>query len=162
MKLATRPRYALRAMMVVARQGKDGAPVNLGEVADRTHISRRYLEQVAISLKNSGLLKAVPGKNGGHLLSRPPEEITLDEIVEAAMGPISIVDCVTRPEDCMMLEECECRGLYLLLNTRIKEVFHSYSLKDLAENRVQARVEKELEEVEGKIEARRKKDRKKR
>ena len=147
MKLATRPRYALRAMTVIARQCRDGKPVNLAEVADRAHISRRYLEQVAISLKNAGLLKAVQGKHGGHLLGRPAEDISLGEIVEAAMGPINIVDCVLHPEECMMIEECGCRGLYQLINARIRETFNSFSLADLAEKRVELEVARQLEGV---------------
>ena len=55
----------MRAMMVIARESRDGIPVNLGVVSNLASISHRYLEQVAISLKNSGLLKAVSGKKGG-------------------------------------------------------------------------------------------------
>jgi Rrf2 family protein len=133
-------------MMVVARESKDGKPVNLAEVADRAHIPKRYLEQVAISLKNAGLLKAVAGKNGGHLLARPAAEISLGEIVEAAQGPINVVDCVLHPDRCLMTEECECRGLYQLINVRIREVLNSFSLADLAERRLAAAVARQLEE----------------
>jgi Rrf2 family transcriptional regulator, iron-sulfur cluster assembly transcription factor len=132
-------------MMVVARESKDGKPVNLAEVADRAHISRRYLEQVAISLKNAGLLKAVSGKNGGHLLGRPADQISLGQIVEAAMGPINIVDCVANPDNCLMVETCECRSVYQLINSRIKGVLDSFSLADLAESRVKAAVAKQME-----------------
>ena len=140
MKLSSRARYALRAMMIVARESRDGTPVNLGLIAERTAISRRYLEQVAISLKNAGLLKALAGKKGGHLLTRPAREIMLDEIVEAAIGPINIVDCISDPDSCISMEECECRSLFVWINKRIKGAFNAYTLADLAEGRV----EKEL------------------
>ena len=144
MKLSSRARYALRAMMVVARETKDGLPVNLAEVASRTRISRRYLEQVAISLKNAGLLKAVSGKNGGHLLTRSAETITLCEIVEAAIGQINIVECVECPEACIMVEDCECRGIYQLINQNIKATLNSFTLSDLAERRVKDLLGKQL------------------
>ena len=144
MKLTTRARYGLRAMMVVARETKDGTPVHLGEVAARIKISRRYLEQVAISLKNAGLLKGVSGKKGGHLLTRPAEEIMLGEIIEATIGPINIVECVMSPEQCIFLDGCECRSLYVLINNRIKDAFNSFTLADLAEHRIDGKVAKEL------------------
>ncbi len=144
MKLSSRARYAIRAMMVVAREGGEQTPVNLGLVARRTSLSRRYLEQVAISLKNAGLLKGVSGKKGGHLLTRPAADIRLGEIIEASIGTINIVDCISDPQTCMMLDGCECRSLYVLINKRIKDTFNRFTLADLAEHRIEAAVEKEL------------------
>jgi len=144
MKLTSRARYALRAMTVVARETKDGIPINLAEVANRTALSKRYLEQVAISLKNAGLLKGVSGKKGGHLLARPAEDIRLGEIIEASIGTINIVDCVADPDSCMMLDGCECRSLYVLINRRIKETFNAFTLADLAEHRVDTMIKREL------------------
>lgn len=144
MKLKSRARYALRAMTVVARETRDGIPVNLAEVADRTALSKRYLEQVAISLKNAGLLKGISGKKGGHLLTRPAKDIRLSEIIEAAIGPINIVDCVLNPDICMLVDGCECRSLYQLINQRILESLNAYTLDDLAEHRVDRLAKKQL------------------
>lgn len=144
MKLKSRARYALRAMTVVARETRDGIPVNLAEVADRTALSKRYLEQVAISLKNAGLLKGISGKKGGHLLTRPAKDIRLSEIIEAAIGPINIVDCVLNPDICMLVDGCECRSLYQLINQRILESLNAYTLDDLAEHRVDSLAKKQL------------------
>lgn len=133
MKLSTRARYALQAMQVVARQTTDGTPINLAEVANRSALSRRYLEQVFISLKNAGLLKAVTGKHGGHLLARPASDIRLIEIVEAAIGPINIVGCLACPDDCMQSSHCDCRNLYMLINDRIRGAFSAFTLSELAD-----------------------------
>ena len=144
MKLSTRARYALRAMVVISREGKDGGPVNLGVVSDRTGVSRRYLEQVSIALKAAGLLKGVSGKNGGHLLGRPADRITLLEIVEAAIGPISVVDCANDPGSCSRSRECDCRSLYRLLNHRLSESLRAFTLADLASGRLRQAVEREI------------------
>lgn len=136
MKLSTRARYALRAMIVIAREGEEGKPVNLAEVARRTGISHRYLEQVAISLKNAKLLRAVAGKNGGHMLARPAEDIRLGEIVEAAIGEICVVDCVLDPENCGQSDKCSCRDLYSLVNKRILDTMNDFSLEDLEQGRI--------------------------
>jgi Rrf2 family transcriptional regulator, iron-sulfur cluster assembly transcription factor len=144
MRLSTRARYALKAMMVVAREGKKGTPINIGEIAQLTSLSKRYLEQVSISLKNAGLLRAVSGKKGGHLLSRPAEDIRLLEIVEAAIGPINIVECVGNPLECLQLADCECRSVYVLINGRIREALRAFTLADLSEHRVDEVMKREF------------------
>ncbi len=131
MKLSTRGRYALRIMLDISRFGRDGKPVSLTSVAERTDISRGYLEQVAMALRNANLLKTVSGRYGGFKLARPAREITLGRIIEAAIGPINLVECVANPEDCMRSQSCECRLVYKLINRRITEVLDEYTLADL-------------------------------
>ena len=144
MKLSTRARYALRAMIIITQKGKDGVPVNLGVVAEHTGISRRYLEQVSIALKAAGLLKGVSGKHGGHLLGRPASEISLLEIVEAAIGPINVVECAANPEACSRNQSCDCRSLYRLLNSQLAQTLGGFTLDDLARGRVREAVEREI------------------
>lgn len=132
MKLSTRARYALRMMVAIARDGTPEQAVSLGKVAANTMISRRYLEQLAIGLKRSGLIHGVAGRKGGYLLARDPEEITVGEIVEATIGPINIVDCVRRPEGCVKADLCECRAVYERINSGIRDVLHGLTLSELA------------------------------
>lgn len=150
MKLSTRARYALRAMMVVAREGRNGEPVNLRVVAEQTNVSRRYLEQVSIALKSAGLLKGISGKHGGHLLGRPAKDISLLEIVEASIGPINVVECAANPENCDRHEDCECRALYRLINRRVAAALKEFTLADLAEGRTISLLGSELAEDEKK------------
>ncbi len=140
MKLNTRARYALRAMIQIARSSHDGKPVNLSDIAAKTSLSRRYLEQLVIPLKNASLLKGMSGKEGGYVLARPPEKIKVGDIIQAAIGPINIVHCVNDTDSCMKVEWCECRPLYVLLNRRIKEAFDAFSLADLAGDKVKQMV----------------------
>lgn len=144
MKLNTRARYALRAMIQIAQHSDAGKPVNLTEIAETTSVSKRYLEQLVIPLKNASLIRGVSGKEGGYLLARSAEEIRVGDIVEASIGPIKLVDCVDDPDFCMKTEWCECRPLYLLLNRRIRDAFNSFTLADLAEHRIEELVAKEL------------------
>lgn len=131
MRLTTRARYALRMMLDVARNGGDERPVSLASVAERTDISRGYLEQLAIALRNARLLKGVAGRYGGYRLAEDPKHITVGEIVEAAIGPICVVDCVDDPLSCERAELCECRMVYSIINERIAEVLREYTLADL-------------------------------
>jgi len=132
-KLSTRGRYALRLMLHVARHDRD-APVSLNDAARATDISRRYLEQLATTLKGAGLLTAVSGRSGGYRLARPARSMRLDQIVQAAIGPINIVDCVLEPETCLKSTYCECRDVYTQINSRIVGAFHGLSLAELVHN----------------------------
>lgn len=144
MKLSTRARYGLSCMIAVARLSEDERPVSLEQVSGTTGVSRRYLEQLAMPLKSHGLLRSVSGRRGGYLLARPAQRIRLREIVEAAIGPISVVDCVEDPRLCDKADSCENRLIYLLINQRICEVLDEYSLADLADYERLARLCSEL------------------
>jgi Rrf2 family cysteine metabolism transcriptional repressor len=145
MKLSTRARYALRSMIEIARLSNDSKPTSLERVAQSTQISRRYLEQVVIALKNAKLLRGFSGKGGGYMLARPPQEVKVGQIIEAAIGPISIVDCVSHPELCLQTEGCECRLLYVLINSRITQVLNEFSLADLIDKAWLKKMTREME-----------------
>jgi Rrf2 family protein len=130
-KLTTRPRYALRLMLDLARSAGTEMPVSLAAVADNQHLSRGYLEQLAHSLRTARLLRGTCGKGGGYRLSREPEEITIRSVIEAVLGPINIVECVENPGVCPRSDRCECRGVYVLINRQITEALESFTLGDL-------------------------------
>ena len=131
MKLSTRARYAIRMMLDISKSGYQEQPVRLSEVADRTGISRRYLDQVVMPLKSASLLLGVKGRRGGYQLARPAEQIKLGDIVEATIGPVTLVDCVMSPETCDRSEECACRTLYRLLSASMRVTLNNYTLADL-------------------------------
>jgi Rrf2 family protein len=131
-------------MLEVARLAGD-QPVSLAAVAQRTHLSRAYLEQLALALRNARLVKGVCGKGGGYRLGREPSEITVREILEAVMGPIAIVECVEDPSSCMLAEFCECRPVYALINQRITDALSSFTLADLLNTDRVAAMRAELE-----------------
>ncbi len=151
MKLSTRARYALRIMLDVAKNGGERAPVSLSGVAQRTGLSRGYLEQLALALKNARVLRGVSGRLGGYRLARPAKDITIGEIIEAAIGPICVVDCIEDTASCPLSDYCECRLLYSLINTGIQDVVHGYTLADLLDANWYRRVE----ELEHSVETRR-------
>lgn len=147
MKISTRGRCALRLMLDVARHGADGQPVSLAAVAERTGISRGYLEQLAQSLRSARLVRGVAGRHGGYRLAKATSEVTLGRILESAIGPICVVDCVDDPESCPRSEYCECRLVYDLINRRIAEVLGEFTLADLLDTR-RGRQRREAMELE--------------
>jgi len=139
MKLSTRARYALRMMVEIAvRPGTD--PVSLGLVAENTKLSKRYLDQLALALKTSSLMRSMRGRGGGYQLARPAEQISVGQIIEAAIGPINVVECVRCPEICLKSDYCECRWVYERINNAIGKVLNGMSLAELADmNKVGSR-----------------------
>ena len=142
MKLSRRARYALRMMLTIARYSGPDERVSLKQVADKTKISRRYMEQLAIALKNSDLIVGITGKGGGYRLSRPAPEIKLTDIVTAAIGPIEIVECLDHADSCLQAAGCECRELYQQINDRITDLLNEYTLADLANKKIKAALPK--------------------
>jgi Rrf2 family protein len=132
MKFSTRARYALHIMMELARESLNGNRlVQLGHIARATGLSENYLAQLAMALKNQGLVRGVSGKKGGYRLTRPAEAITVCDVVTAAIGPISVVDCVADPAVCVNSPTCSPRCVWALVSHRVHETLSSFSLAEL-------------------------------
>ncbi|WP_286677084.1 Rrf2 family transcriptional regulator, partial [Aminobacterium sp. EBM-42] len=112
MKLSTKTRYGLRALLELARQYDGRTPLSITDIASKENISERYLEQLFLKLRRDGLIESVRGPQGGYLLSRAPMEITVAEVVEVLEGNIQIADCLEGPE-CMRESACPARKLWL-------------------------------------------------
>ncbi len=140
MKFSTRARYAIRSMTEFARRTAKNRPVSLATIAKCTNISRRYLEQIVISLKSARLLRSVPGRHGGYLLTKPPRKILIGQIVEAMIGPVNVVECVGNPTMCMKSDGCACRTIYTLINKGINQVLNDYSLDDMLDERHEGKI----------------------
>jgi Rrf2 family cysteine metabolism transcriptional repressor len=132
MKLSTKGRYGLRAMLELAYNAEEG-PRTIHAIAEKQEISERYLEQLLIPLKQSGLVKSVRGSQGGYILGRAPQEISVGDIVRVLEGPLSPVDCVSEqnPDDCKRAGICVTRPIWTKVRDCIAEVLDSYSLQDL-------------------------------
>jgi Rrf2 family protein len=125
-------------MLAIARAPAGNTPP-LRDIAQRTHLSRRYLEQLAAALKTAGLLRARVGRGGGHALTRAPGQMTIRNILEAVLGPLCLVECLTDPRLCLKADHCECRWLYATVNDRINRVFEQLTLADLLDETDPAR-----------------------
>lgn len=99
MKVSTRCRYGVRAMVEIARNyGK--RPTKRREIARIQEISSGYLEAILLALRGAKLVSAARGSEGGFTLQRPPSSITMLDMVVALEGSIAPVDCVERPGSC--------------------------------------------------------------
>lgn len=88
MKVSTRGDYAARALLSLALHATD-RPTSVKEIAERTALPQPYLEQILLAVKGAGLVRSKRGVGGGYVLARPPEEITLADIIAAVDGPLT-------------------------------------------------------------------------
>jgi len=134
MKLSTKARYALRAMVDLAMTC-DQQPVPRKDIARRQEISPHYIEQLFIKLRDAGYIQAVRGPGGGYLLSKSPEDIrvgTLIETVEEIVGPVPCLKAES-PLECDRAPTCVTRRLWRELGERTYEFLNSITLQDLCD-----------------------------
>lgn len=132
MKLSTKGRYAIRAMLDLAQHYGEGLTL-LKDIARRQEISERYLEHLFLALKAAGLVASVRGAKGGFALTHPPADIKLIDIVRICEGQISIVECVTDPEYCTRSQRCATRDIWREVKEAMEGVLDSLTLQDLVE-----------------------------
>jgi Rrf2 family iron-sulfur cluster assembly transcriptional regulator len=90
MKLSTKTRYGVRAVFDIAYHNS-GGPTQARDIARRQDVPLRYLEQIFQELRRAHLVDAKRGPKGGYFLSRPPEKITVGDVVRAVQGPIDLL-----------------------------------------------------------------------
>lgn len=118
----------------MAMDQSDG-PITLNSISERQGVSIGYLEQLMVPLKKEGLIRSVRGAQGGYLLARDPEDITVGDIIRALEGPIAPVACVSEdyPEECDRAEGCVTRLVWAKVRDSIVEVLDSLTLYALVE-----------------------------
>lgn len=138
MKLSTRGRYGLKAMVSLA-EGYGGGPISTAALSEEQGISPAYLEQLMAALKKAGLVQSVRGAQGGYLLSRVPGEINVGQVLEALEGSTALVECVgyDASHNCENACNCSARPLWLKLQSRINDVLEQTSIQDMAEDYIQ-------------------------
>ena len=130
MKLSTRSRYGTRMMLDLAQHYDEG-PVQIGNVSKRENISVKYLEQLIIPLKKANFIKSVRGPKGGHMLAKPPEAITVGEIVRVLEGGINLSSCIENPEVCDRTSDCLTRDLWEEATKAMYEKLNSATLSKM-------------------------------
>lgn len=132
MKLSTKGRYGVKAMVDLAVNFGE-TPVSIKTISERQNISEYYLEQLFLPLRKSNLIKSIRGAQGGYILNRAPEEITIGEIIDVLEGPIEISDCV-EGASCTNIDCCATRLLWEKIKKSIDSVLESTTLKDIVDD----------------------------
>lgn len=139
MKVSTKGRYGLRAMVELASMG-EGESLSLKTIAERQGISEGYLEQLVAPLKKAGLVKSIRGSQGGYVILKPPREITAGDVLRVMEGALLPTDCssVNPNIHCVLSGACATKIVWQRMADAINEVVDSINLEDLAkEHRAQ-------------------------
>ena len=138
MKFSKKSEYALRALIELTAQY--GQPhLQRHEIAKRQQIPIEFLEQILLTLKNAGLLGSRRGVTGGYSLIKPPQDITLGQVIRILDGPPAPISCVSKTayqkcSDCPYTEKKSCPIQNAMLGVRnaIADILDNYKLSDFA------------------------------
>ncbi len=130
MKLTTKGRYAVTALVDMAIHGSD-RPVTVSELSSRQSISQTYLEQLTGVLRAKGILTSVKGPGGGYVLAKSPELITVAEIISAVNEPVDSTRCGGK-HNCQAGKICLTHTLWAELNNTMQTFLQNKTLADLA------------------------------
>jgi Rrf2 family iron-sulfur cluster assembly transcriptional regulator len=137
MKLSTKGRYAVMAMVDLAQQS-NGRPVALADVAKRQEISLSYLEQLFAKLRRRGLVKSVRGPGGGYMLAMSADDTRIADIVMAVDEPIRATRCTPgSPEGCRgSHDRCATHELWEALGNQIYGFLNAVTIADVCDRRI--------------------------
>lgn len=132
MKLSTKGRYGVKAMVDLAMHYGD-IPVSIKTISQRQNISEYYLEQLFSPLRRAKIIKSIRGAQGGYVLNRAPEEITVANVMDVLEGPIEISECIDGVE-CDNIDFCATRLLWEKIKNSIDEVTKNITLQDIVDD----------------------------
>ncbi|MBE6413814.1 MAG: Rrf2 family transcriptional regulator [Verrucomicrobiaceae bacterium] len=119
MKISTKGRYGLRILIDIAAN-RTSKPRMIKQIAQNQGISQKYVSRLVLDLRNAGFIKSIRGVNGGYVLAKPANSISILEVVEAMEGEIAIVDCLAKADCCNNCLECPSRHIWKSANDALK------------------------------------------
>jgi Rrf2 family iron-sulfur cluster assembly transcriptional regulator len=130
MNLSTRSRYGTRMMVDLAQHYNEG-PIQLSSIAKRQDISNKYLEQLIIPLKKANYIRSVRGPKGGYMLTKPPQDITVGEIVRVLEDDVNLSRCIEDPDICHRVDSCLTRDIWEVATGAMYKELNSYTLSEV-------------------------------
>ena len=115
--LSKKTKYAINALVYLAKESKDSEPVQISRIAESENIPRKFLEAILLELRHAGMLNSRKGKTGGYYLQKNTEEINIADGMRLFDGPIALLPCVAykyyeRCEECIDEETCGIRSVF--------------------------------------------------
>ena len=132
MKLSTKARYGLRALIDLALYSENET-VSIQSIARRQNISDSYLEQLMRKLRSAGLIVSVRGAQGGYKLARPANEISVGDVLRALEGSLEAVTCGGEDNSCQGADLCVTKFVWERINSSIRDTVDSIKLSQLVE-----------------------------
>lgn len=138
MRLSTKGRYGLKAMFELALHYGEG-PIPLNNIAESQNISEHYLEQLIAVLRKEGLVNSVRGSQGGYMLSKSPDSITVGQVIRTLEGEIAPSECVIdETVNCEREKNCVTKTVWLRIRDSINNVIDSITLQDMVNDSIKS------------------------
>lgn len=136
MRISTKGRYALRMLSDLAMHQKDGY-ISLKDVAERQHISKKYLEQIVPLLNKSGIIKASRGNKGGYMIAGKASDLTVGTVLRATEGSLAPVACLEYElNECERINECPTIEIWEGLYKLISQYLDGITIQDIADKNI--------------------------
>ena len=135
--LSKKTRYAIKALVIMGKNfGNE--PMQISRIAAEEHIPKKFLEQILLDLRNSGLLYSKKGAGGGYKLIKDPKEIFLVQVLRITGGPIALLPCVSlnfyqRCEECIDERTCGIRDVFVDVRNASLKILTETSIADVIE-----------------------------
>jgi Rrf2 family protein len=135
--LSQKAKYAIKALLVLARAEDKGTLVQAGDISISENIPKKFLDLIFFELRRHGLIHSMRGRDGGYALSRPAAEISVAAIVRAVDGPLAPLPCASvkfyrRCSDCKDEKTCEVRRLMREVRDAASAILDNTSLAEAA------------------------------
>ena len=124
--------YGVRALVDLAGHQWEGRPVRTAEIADRQSIPEPYLDQLLTMLHKFGFIRSRRGPQGGHVLAKAPEEISVDMVMTTLKGTGAHLECIEEPLECTLSSTCAQREVWRSVEDTIHSLLSSTTIADLA------------------------------
>jgi len=134
MKISTKGRYGLRAMVDIAIYSKE-AKVSINSIAQRQDISSNYLEIIIALLKKAGYVSSTRGAKGGYALAKDPKDISVGDLLRALEGDLNPIECAQfyTEQTCTNFDTCATKFVWKKMEESITAAVNSISLQDIVE-----------------------------
>ncbi|MEW9077832.1 Rrf2 family transcriptional regulator [Terrisporobacter glycolicus] len=133
MKLSTKGKYGLKAIFELSLHVDEG-PMPLNMIASKQKIPEQYLEQIFSTLKKSKLITSVRGAQGGYLLNKAPNEVTVGDVLAILEGPVALSQCIIEEGVCENSNDCSTKLVWEKLKKGIEDVLNSITLQDMVDD----------------------------
>lgn len=144
MKISTKGRYGLRIMTDIASNSADEC-VPIKNIAEREHLSEKYLEQIINLLVKAELVRSIRGAKGGYHLTKPADEITVEDILKATEGSLAPVACAEDSDLCEGYCDCVTSFIWAEIYDAVIGVVSKITLSDLVRRNSEVDKKTELE-----------------
>ncbi|MGL5176090.1 MAG: RrF2 family transcriptional regulator [Cetobacterium sp.] len=138
MKISTKVRYGVKALVYIAEASQKGNLARIKEISESEDISVQYLEQILFKLKNENIIQGKRGPNGGYKLSMEPEDITLHELYKILDEEVKVIDCNenNKSKNCSCIDdECSTSCIWSKLDIAMTKILEGTTLAELIKNK---------------------------